>query len=110
SFSRWPSLHTRLLVACFTLPHEPAVAREHNRLGPGIDVELAEDAGQVIAHRLLADEDALCNLGIAETAGHEAQDVELPGSQPGKRRDRRRIVRPAGIAAHEFAKCLAELR
>lgn len=54
---------------------EPAVTSEHNGLGPGIHVELAEDARQVVPDGLFADEDAHGDFGIA--AREMAENVEL---------------------------------
>ena len=60
---------------------EAAVTGEHDGLGPGIHVELAEDAGQVVPDGLFADEDALCDFGIAEAARQMAENVELARSE-----------------------------
>src|SRR5262249_20139415 len=50
---------------------------EHDRLGSGVHVELTEDARQVVSYGLLADEDARCDLGIAEPAREVAKNIDL---------------------------------
>jgi hypothetical protein len=41
-------------------------------------VEFAEDTRQVVSDDLFADEDALCDFGIAEATGEMPRNVELP--------------------------------
>src|SRR5918994_874102 len=63
---------------------EPAIPREHDRLCAGPYAELVEDVRGVIAHRLLADIQALRDIRIAEPAAHEREDLSLARGQGGK--------------------------
>ncbi len=47
-----------------TLLDEPARAGEHDSLGAGTHVELAEDTGEMVPDGLFADEDAFRDLGV----------------------------------------------
>lgn len=57
----------------------PGLAGLHDRLGPAADVQLAEDAADVVAHRLRADEKRLGDLVVAEALCHEVEHFALAG-------------------------------
>ena len=50
---------------------EPGLAGAHYRLGPVGDLQLGEDVGDVVAHRLGANVQSRCYLGIAAAPGYE---------------------------------------
>src|SRR6516165_7644572 len=60
-----------------SLADQPLPASKHDRFRPGVDVELAEDTGHVVAHGLLADEDARGDFGVTQTQGEMSKYVEL---------------------------------
>jgi hypothetical protein len=57
------------------------IARKHDGLRARAHPDLAEDGGQVIAHRLLADEQLGGDLLIVGPAGYPIQDLALPSRQ-----------------------------
>jgi hypothetical protein len=68
--SGFSSPHARMYAASQGLPGsalspQPSFPGAHDRLRPVRDLKLAEDVGDVVAHRLLADEEALRDLRVA---------------------------------------------
>ena len=84
---------------------EPCGSRYEACLGAVGDVELGEDCRDVVAHRLLAEEERRGDLGVRASPGQELEDLELAGCELGKRlaevrarRGRREALQPPAIA------------
>src|SRR5690606_14611977 len=95
-------------------PPEAGLPRLHDGLGPARDPELAEEVGDVVADGLRADEQALGDLVVAETARDEAEHLALArgqvregrGRRSRKRRLPRKPVLQQGPEAWVAAQCL----
>ncbi len=57
--------------------------REGGRGGPIVGDGLVENAGQVVDHGLLAQDEFFGNLAVAFALSNEAQHFDLPRTQPG---------------------------
>src|SRR5690348_5162958 len=55
--------------------------RDRNRLCAAVNVQLAEDIGDVFAHRRLRDAELLRDLPIAQPAMHQLEDLPLAPGQ-----------------------------
>ena len=59
--------------------------REGSRGGPIVGDGLIENAGQVVDHGLLAQDEFFGNLAVAFALNNEAQHFDLPRTQPGRK-------------------------
>src|SRR5690606_27837173 len=61
---------------------DPALPdRVDHRLGAVADAQLAEDRGDVVLDRLLADEQTLADLPVGDALRHQLQDLELAAGE-----------------------------
>src|SRR5689334_15515896 len=65
-----------------TRPHDARLIREHDGLDAVADSELAEDVRNVALDGLLAQDELGRNLGVAETAREELEDLSFPFRKP----------------------------
>src|SRR5689334_13143657 len=63
---------------------EAGVARAHDGLGPGADVELGEDVGDMVAEGLGAHAELTGDLAVVEAAGHQVEDLNLARGEIGQ--------------------------
>lgn len=59
------------------LQAQAGFSRLDDGLGSIHDLQLAEDVGDLIAHRFLADGQPLGNFRVGQVLGHEGQDFAL---------------------------------
>ena len=57
---------------------EPGLAGAYDGLDAVSDLRLGEDVGDVVTHRLLADDELLGYLAVAQTLRDEAQYLQFP--------------------------------
>src|SRR5687768_5792042 len=69
---------------------QAAVAREHDRLGAALDLDLVEDMRDVVAHRLLGQRKARGDLRVVEPLRHQLEHLALAR---GELREARRLRR-----------------
>src|SRR6266545_2778731 len=62
---------------------QPEAVGGRGRLAPGVHAELGEDVAHVDAGGLAADVERLGDLAVRPAGGHQAQDLALPGREPG---------------------------
>ena len=60
------------------------VPREDHRLRPGPNPELVEQIRDVVADGLLADREALADVGVGEALANQRQDLALAGREAGE--------------------------
>src|SRR6185436_20469174 len=73
---RWSRPDSRGLGAVGPLS-QPALARHHDRLGAALDPDLVEDAGDVVAYRLLGELEARRDLRVVQALRDLLQDLRL---------------------------------
>ncbi len=66
------------------LGSEPGAAGPDDRLGPVGHLELGEDVGDVVAHRLGAHQQASSDEVVRQASGDEVEYLSLSGSQSGE--------------------------
>ena len=59
---------------------------QHGRLRPTLQVELGQQVGHVVPHRLLGQDQALGDLAVGQAVGDEVQDLALTRGQRAQRR------------------------
>src|SRR3982751_900203 len=63
---------------------EAAITREYDGLRTRAHTQLVENAGEVIAHGLLADEQLRCDVEIAVAASNQVEDLALTRRERGE--------------------------
>src|SRR5271166_2711188 len=64
------------------LARQTTIDRSERRLRAVIDAQLGVDALDVVARRLLCDEELGGDLTVRPALRYESQDLDLPGSEP----------------------------
>src|SRR6185369_9597159 len=81
---RSPAPPASAATAPSSVAPEPELDGQQRGLGPVVDVQLTEDAGDVVLHRLLADEQALADFAIRLAGRQELEDLLLARRQIGE--------------------------
>src|SRR5215468_1324731 len=75
-----------LRLPALVLAPESAAAGDDDRLRPVAGVELGENVGHMVAHRLRSEHEFARDRLVVEAAGHQFQDVSLTAAQLRERR------------------------
>src|SRR6478672_11044475 len=73
--------HPKTSSQVIWLPAHTGGPRSNDCLGPVRNLELGEDAGYMVAHRLGAEKQALCDVVVGHAGGDEVEHLTLPGAQ-----------------------------